>query len=225
MAVVTIYRLAEECLRIISGGNIPIASKVHINEIKISCGQVINSLLKVDYFQVNAKLGETIPNGTVMGLYEDIPVTSWRGKSAAKLPVKPIKLPRNMGVWSVFPSDDPDKEFIPVPMGQFALLQSQPLLSNLLNQCGYSVYGDQVLFTKNLSTPNPNDPLKVSMRLAIMDISLYGDFDPLPVLPEMEWQIKQQVCAMYGAEVVADKIVDPGRKEQKGIPINQQNQP
>lgn len=220
----TIYRLADECARIIYGGNIPDAGKVHINELKISCGQVINSLLKVDYLQINGKLGETIPNGTVLGLYEDIPVTQWRGRSAAKLPIKPIKLPRDMGVWSVFPSDDPNNEFIPVQMGQFALLRSQPLLSNLLNQCGREVYGDQVLFTKDLSTPDPNNPFLVSMRLAIMDISQYGDYDPLPLLPEQEWPVKQQVCAMYGAEMVSDKIVDPGIKEQKGVPINQQTQ-
>ncbi len=221
----TIFRLSEECLRIIYGGNIPVAGKVDIEEVKISCGQVINSLLKVDYLQINGKLGETIPNGTVLGLYEDIPVTQWRGKSVAKLPIKPIKLPRNMGCWSVFPSDQPDREFIPVQMGQFSLLQSQPLLSNLLNQTGYSVYGDQVLFTKDLTTADPNNPLLVSMRLAIMDISQYGDYDPLPLLPEHEWQVKQQVCAVYGVEVVSDKIVDSGRKEQKGIPVNQQTQP
>lgn len=220
----TIYRIAEECGRIIYGGNIPIAGKVSIYELKISVGQVINTLLKTEYFQINGRLGETIPNGTILALYEGIPVTKFQGKSAAKLPVKPVKLPRNMGVWSIFPDGQPDKEYIPLQMGQWGLLRSQPLLNDLLGQCGYEVYGDQILFTKDLSQPIQSPQPTVSMRLVLMDISQYGDYDPLPVLPEMEWDIKKQVCALYGAEVPADKIVDPGRKEQKGVPLTEQKQ-
>lgn len=220
----SIYRIAEEIGRIIYGGNIPIAGKVSIFELKIACGQAINQLLKTDYFQVNESLRETIPNGTVLGLYESIPITKYYDKSAAKLPIKPIKLKRDMGVWAVFPTGQPDKEFIPIQMGQWGLLQSQPLLNNLMGQCGYEVYGDQVLFTKDLSVPTTQPPPTVSMRLVIMDIAQYGDYDPLPLLPEQELTVKQMVLALYGNEPVSDKIVDPGRKEQKGIPITQQQQ-
>jgi len=220
----TIFRLAEECGRLIYGGNIPIAGKVSIYELKIAVGQAINQLLKVDYFQVNGRLGETIPNGSVLGLYTGIPTTTFNGRTAAKLPIKPIKLPRDMGVWSVFPDGEPSQEYIPLQLGQFGLLKSQRLISDLMGQCGYEVYGDQVLFTKNL-TPAPTDPpFKVSMRLVIMDISQYGDFDPLPLLPEQEFQIKQMVVALYAPEPVSDKVVDPGRKELKGIPLTEQKQ-
>src|ERR1700753_1975372 len=108
MPVITIYRLAEECARVIYGGNVPVAGKVTIKEIKIACAQVANQLLKVDIFSVNEQDGESIPNGTVLGLYENIPVTSWNGKSVCALPIKPLKLPRNMGIWSVFNSNNPD---------------------------------------------------------------------------------------------------------------------
>lgn len=224
MAAVTIYRLAEECLRIISGGNPPVASKVNINELKISIGQVSNQLLKTEYFQVNLKTKEVIPNGTVIGLYENIAVTKYKNVSQATLPIMPIKLPRNMGVFMVFDPENPSLQFIPLQMGQWGLLQSQPLINDILGQCGYEPFGMQVLFTKDITNNDLNNPTTVSMRLAIMDISLYGDYDPLPILPEMEFMVKQQVCAMYGAEIVSDKVVDSGRKEQKGIPVNQQTQ-
>ena len=61
MTVTTIYRLAEECLKILSGGNIQLASNVSINELKIAAGQVINGLLKTDYLKINTKTRETIP--------------------------------------------------------------------------------------------------------------------------------------------------------------------
>lgn len=224
MGVVTKYRLAEECGRIIYGGNIPVAGKVLLPELMISVAQVANAVLKTEYFQINAKMGEMIPNGAMIGLYENIPITQWRGKSQALLPVMPLKLPRNMGIYAIFDSSDPTNQYIPLQMGEWSLLQSQPMLSNLLGQCGYEAFGMQILFTKDLTSFDPANPTTVGMRLVILDINLYGDYDPLPVLPEQEWQIKKEVCAMYGAEIVSDKIVDPGHKEQKGVPIPQQAQ-
>lgn len=220
----TIFRLAEECGRIIYGGNIPNAGKVSIYELKIAVGQAVNALLKVDYLQVNGALRETIPNGSILALYEGILVTKWNGRSAAKLPVKPLKLPRDMGVWSVFPDGQPDNEFIPIQMGQWGLLKSQPLLNDLLGQCGREVYGDQVVFTRDLTAAPTAPSTTISMRLVLMDISLYGDYDVLPVLPEQEFAIKQQVVQMYGAMIPSDKLVDQGHKEQRGVPITEQKQ-
>lgn len=220
----TIWRISEECLRIIYGGNIPVAGKVDIEELKISVCQVTNGLLKTEYFQINGKTGESIPNGTSLGLYEGILVSKWKNVSQCTLPVKPIKLPRNMGIYSLFDPNNPSFEFIPVQMGQWGLLQSQPLINDLLGQCGYENFGMQIVFSKDISSDDPSNPTTVSMRLAIMDIAQYGDFDPLPILPEMEFMVKQQVCALYGAEITSDKLVDAGHKEQKGVPINQQTQ-
>lgn len=224
MAAPTLYLIADECLRIISGGNPPDATKVDINDVKLSVAEVCNSLLKVEHFQINWKLGENIPNGTVLGLYENIPVLAYKNVSKAILPVKPLKLPRNMGLFSIIDPENPAFEYIPLQMGQWGLLQSQPLINDLLGQCGYENFGMEVLFTKDISSGDINNPKLVSMRLAILDASQYGDYDPLPILPEQIWQIKKEVCALYGAEVVADKVIDAGRKEQKGVPINQQSQ-
>ena len=81
MAVVTIARLSEEITRLLAEENPAAASSISINEIKISIGQVVNQLLKIDYLNINTKLGETIPNGSVLGLYENIEVSSFNGKS------------------------------------------------------------------------------------------------------------------------------------------------
>ncbi len=223
MAVVTLGRLAEEVLRMLDGGQVQAASAVSANEVKIAIGQVANSLLKVDYLSVNAKLGETIANGTVLGLYEGIVPTSYKtGKSKATLPIKPLKLPRNMGIFSVFLSDEPDNEFIPLQMGQRNLLQSQPLINDLLGQVGYENFGMELVFTKDLPMLYPDKTL--SMRLAIMDVSQYGDYDILPILPEQEWQIKQEVVKMFSGLGIADKLVDSTTKQNQNIPLNQQKE-
>ena len=218
----TLYRLAEECLKLLSGGKIPVATGVSLNEAKISICQIANQLLKIDYLEINARWGEMIPNGSVLGLYENIAVTKFKNRSQAQLPIKPIKLPRNMGVWSVFPSDEPDKEYIPIEMGQWSLLQSQPLINDLLGQVGYEVYGNQVLFSRDLTVTGQSPT--VSMRLIILDFSQYGDFDPLPILPEQEFQIKQEFVKLYGGEPIPDKTADPSVNEQKNVPVTQQRQ-
>lgn len=228
MAVVTIARLAEECLRIINGGQIDAATNVTLNEVKISIGQVLNMLLKTEYFSVNLKMGEVIPNGTVLALYEDIAVSTWNGKSQATLPVKPQKLPRNMGVWAVYPKYQSngnyefDKEFIPLQMGQGGLIKSQPMINDLLGQVGYECFGDKLVFTKDIKSLFPD--VVLAMRLAIMDVSQYGDWDALPILPEMEWGIKQEVVKMYAQEPVADSVVDSTTTENRGLPIKEQKQ-
>lgn len=224
----TLYRLSEECLKLIEGADSSAASSISINDMKLAVCQVANSLLKTEFFQVNARMGETIPNGTSLGLYENIAVQSYNGKSTSTLPVKPIKLPRNMGVFAIYPKYtaigdyELDKEFIPLQMGQAGLLKSQPMINNLLGQVGYEVFGNQVIYTKDIKGMYPD--VVVSMRLAILDMSQYDDWDILPILPEQEWQIKQEVFALYMKQPIPDRLVDVTSKDQKGVPIKQQQE-
>lgn len=229
MATLTIYRLAEQAFSLIEGGDIKAASSISINELKIACGQVINALLKTEYISFNLKIGEVIDNGTVLGLYENVPCETANGKSQATLPIKPRKLPRNMGVWAVYPkyttnsNYEYDKEFIPLQMGQAGLLKSQPLLNDLLGQVGYENFGDKLIFTKDIKSLFPD--VVLAMRLAIMDISQYGDYDILPLPPEYEWAVITEVYKMYSSQPIPDKVVDSSVAEQKGNPVNQQKQP
>lgn len=132
-----------------------------------------------------------------------------------------------MGIWAIYakysPNDigyDLDKEFIPLQMGQGSLIRSQPLINDLMGQVGYENFGMDVIFTKDLKSLFPD--IKLAMRLAIMDISMYGDFDPLPILPEQEWQVINEVYKLYATQVVPDKLVDPTVDESKNIPTLQQ---
>jgi hypothetical protein len=219
----TLYRLAEECLKILSGGEIQSASNISISECKISICQVANQLLKAEHFSVNEKMGEKIDNGAILGLYENIAVSAYsNGRSQATLPVKPIKLPRNMGVFSVFLSDDPSNEFIPLQMGQMNMLKSQPMINELLGQVGYECFGLQMIFSKDLTLLFPNKT--ISTRLAILDFSEYGDWDVLPLTPELEWGIKNEVVKLYSGVGIGDRLVDVTDKSQQGVPIKQQQQ-
>ncbi len=225
----TIYRLAEECQLLLSGGTTAGAFNPTINELKIAVAQVANALFKVDYFPNNLSMGESIPNGAALGLYESVAVTQSGLVSKSVLPAKPIKLPRNMGVWSIWPAGHPELgEFIPLQMGQTNLLRSQPsILSDLSGQIGYENQGGMsIVYNKDLTLMEiDGEPISaVDMQLVILDFTQYGDWDNLPIPAEQEWDIKKQVVAMYANMPIADKTVDPGVNEQVNTPINKQRQ-
>jgi len=223
MAVVTIGRMSEEILKMLSGGSIQDAKNISQNEIKIAIGQVCNQLLKIEQFTVNEKMGESIPNGTVLATYEGIVPYAWvNGRSKALLPIKPIKLKRNMGIFSVYFTNNPDNEFIPLQMGQNSLLQSQLQINGLLGQTGYENKGLELQFNKDIVSLFPGETL--TAELVIMDIAQYGDYDVLPILPEMEWQIKQEVVKLYSGVGITDLLVDSTTKQQQNIPVTQQKQ-
>lgn len=224
----TKYIIAEQIFNILEGGTPGLASSISMNELKIAAENVINSLLKMDYLNVNEKLGEKIPNGAMLGWYEDIDVVSWNNRSKCTLPVKPVKLPRNMGIYSIVPKInidgyyDFDKEFIPLQMGQSGMLKSQALISDLLGQVGYENFGGDVIFTKDIKKLYPD--IKLAMRLVIMDMTLYSDYDILPITPEIHHQVVQEVIAMYSQQPIPDKLVDSTVKENQKVPVSQQKQ-
>lgn len=223
MAVPTIYRLTEEIKKILDNGSIQLASNVSWGEVKIAIGQVANAMLKIDYLNINQKLNEKIPNNTVIATYEGIAVTQYgTGKSKALLPIRPLQLPRNIGVFSVYINDMPDDEFIPMQMGQQAMAKSQPLLNDIFGQVSYEVKGMELRFNKDLTLLFPRETITV--ELAIMDISNYGDYDPLPITPEHEFEIKKQVLALFAPEGVTDLIVDSSNKMQSNVPVERQKQ-
>src|ERR1044072_1643917 len=221
MATTTKYRIAEQVVRMLNGGNIPAAAKVKIPEVKIAVEQVLNKLLKMEYLNLNIPSAEMIPNGASVATYEDIPVVQYGTRSKSTLPAMPLKLPRGIGVYQIFDPANVDCLFIPLEMGQLGFLKSQPLLNNLLGQVGYEWYGMDIIYSTDLTQP---DPVTVTMRLVVLDISHYSDYDILPIPSDMEYDVIQEVYKLFANEPIADKLVDSGVKEQKGVPINQQMQ-
>jgi hypothetical protein len=216
----TKMKISEQIQRFLGGGRTPTGQKVHIYEIRIAVEQVINKLLKTEYFQSNIALGETIPNGLVLATYDNIPVLPYKNVSQSTLPAYPVKLPLNLGVFMIFLTTDVTSVFIPLQQGDVAMLQKEPLISNLLGQIGYEVAGLQVMYNKDLTNGGTVTPL-VTMRLAVLDITQYGDTDLLPIPSSMEWDVVTEVCRFYGVEPNPVKIID-GSKDNNTTTSNNQ---
>jgi hypothetical protein len=214
-------RLAEEILLVLSGGRIGAGTKFHPNEIKLSIAEVANQLLKMEVMTQDIPMGNMIPSGAAIGTYENNKVSQYGKVSKAKLPCFPLKLPRNMGVYQVIDSNG--CELIPMELGQEGLIKSNAILNDLSGFIGYTCAGLDVLLTKDVTVPNTD--VFLTFRLVVLDFTLYSDWDILPLSPEQEWSIKGEVIKLYGGEPVADKVVDSGNKEQRGLPLKTQEQP
>lgn len=218
----TKYKISETVLRRLSGGNIKLATKVTIPEIAIAVEQLANKALKMEYLQTNLPTGNVIPNGASIATYENVLVTQYKNVSQSTLPAMPIKLPRGIGVWQIFRPDDVNNQFIIIDNTAEFLIIGQPVLSELSGCIAATQYGDKVQYTRDLTTPNVDT--FVTIRLIVLDISQYGDWDILPIPPDMEADIVNQAYNMFVAEPVANKLDDPGRAQQAGIPVTKQTQ-
>lgn len=219
--MVTRYLIGEQVRSRLNGGDAKAASWADIREIYKAIEQVVNSALKMEAFKVILPAGETIPDGLSVATYVNVPVVPYMGTARARLPAMPTRLVRNMGVWAIGPMNlDGDtilnSQFIPVGMGQSFFLQSQPMISDLLGQVGYEPSGLDILFLSDI-TKAPNNITQVWMKLIVLDISQYGDFDILPIPADMEADVIEQVYARFAPEPAPDKIVDPIALTQKTV--------
>ena len=209
MAAVTKYILAEQALYIIAGGFPDTAEPVQLVDMYPAIEQIVNALLKTQQFSINMPNGETIPENLLIGIYEDIPVIGLGYdilKSKATLPVQPISLPKNAGIYQIYDPRYPDSPFIPVQAGQTALLKTDVLLSDFLGQISYEPKGRTIFFNKNLPLYGVNI---VTMELVVMDISLYGETDTLPIPADMQGAVVQQLVQRFSPVAPETGTVNP----------------
>lgn len=212
----TKYKIAEQIGRLAKGSDIPAASSLKRQEINELVGQVINQLLKVESYKIlNEQTGDIVPHGLVIATYDPVAVTAYKTNySKATLPATPVRLPKGMGVYHIGGVNDPFNSHIPVPPGLFQMVSEEPLISDLLGQYAYEVHGNEVIWTKNLTTETPAIT-EVMMRLVVMDISEYDDFAPLPIPADMEIDVIGGVLKILGVKQQPDNKVDPVTERNK----------
>jgi hypothetical protein len=203
MANSTKYLMAEQVLLRLAGGYRDVAQSVQMEDVVKSIEQVINAMFQTQYYSATLPTGETVPDNLMIAFYENITVDSYGDKAKADLPIVPISLPRNMGIYRVVNSEDID--FIPVPLGQGALLKADKLLNDLLGSVYYEVRKNEIIFSKDVTLLGVDT---VNMYLVVMDISLYSNTDPLPIPANMEEEIIEKVFNRFAPIVPETGIVN-----------------
>jgi hypothetical protein len=192
-------QMIERCRRLLSGGFPSNRDRVRDAEIEKHLESAMNRLLKTEVLNTTFNIdGATIPDGVVLGTYENVSVTGGLNDTCTvKLPVTPMYLPEKMGVFSVYPSSYPEAEFIPIPAGQYYILQQVKEVNSLLGRVPYVWEGQKLTIYRNIIG---DGIFTVDLKIAIADLSQYGPNDPLPLSPELEEQAIQSVVAIYIAE-------------------------
>lgn len=123
----------------------------------------------------------------------------------AKLPVFPIRLPFDIGVWGVY-IEPYQVQCIPLSTAINDLIAG--LDEGLMeNQIGFTVEGRLIKFVgtysllQNAFTGTP----KVTIKLLVVDPQLLNDDDPLPIPPEYEDSVIKGVLALMNAVPLTEK--------------------
>jgi hypothetical protein len=104
MAYVTKYTLVEQIRSLLGGGGAKAGANYEPQMIAAHLQQAVNRHMRFEHMSVTLPGDETIPEGLVLAIYDAVPVEKYKGLSRARLPITPISLRRNMGVFFVGPS-------------------------------------------------------------------------------------------------------------------------
>jgi len=165
---------------------------IDLREVILLINQSINKVLKL-------QVAESFKAGMVdvpkCNLIEyTCPVTADSGNSRAyiTLPAVPLTLPMDMGIWSIAAATGAMTPYIPIPAQDVLVFQGANL-SYLEGKTGYYLQGSRVYFTKNITLSANGTVTSVVVNLLIMDISKFTDNDMLPISPEVESAIIDDV--------------------------------
>ncbi len=158
--------------------------------------QSINRFLKVQVMS-NIKAGNIeIPTCNI------IEYTLTPASNTVTLPVFPMTLPMDMGVWKVSLVSN-GVAMIPIN-STMSNVYGATNTSFLEGQTGYTVKGNKIKFTTSVTT-------LVAVELLVSDFSTTGETDPLPVSPDIE------------ADVITDVLdrISQGRFSQTELNVKQ----
>lgn len=214
--MLTIFSISESIRKLVEGGDAPEKPKYSMQEVKIAAVQIMNSLIKTQHLTEEMAAGEQIPDGTVLGEYDNIPVESYKNVSRATLPIMPVKIgTRNLGIFHVSRTDDIINGFIPFRVGELQMVGEEPLISDILGQVAYEPRGSHVIFNRDITDGDSETAItEVYMLLAVKDLSLYGDWDMLPIPASSEADVIQKTYEWLMGKQIPNRKVDVINKEE-----------
>lgn len=208
----SIYSIAEAIKGMLARDSAS-ASRPTLGVIKSVAIQVINSMLGLQHFTKTMGGGENIPDGLALAAYDSIAVESYKNISRSVLPVMPVSLPLNMGIFHVGKTDDIVNGFIPFQPGEIQLIGEDELISDILGQIGYWPAGKYIYYNRDITKAGSYSISEVFMFLVVKDLSLYEEFDMLPIPSNMENDVIIATYKQLGGQSQETKKVDVISKE------------
>jgi hypothetical protein len=165
---------------------------IDTREILLLINQSINKVLKLQVAE-SFKAGMVdVPKCNLIEYTCAVTAETGNNRAYITLPAIPLTLPMDMGIWSIAASNGAMTPYIPIPAQDVLVFQGANL-SYLEGKIGYYLQGSRVYFTKNITLSANGTVTSVVVNLLIMDISKFTDNDMLPISPEVESAIIDDV--------------------------------
>ena len=179
-----------------------------LKEINVAISQVVAELLKIEVIALSQNFAGLPPFGH-LATYDDVDVVEVDDRRCkVRLPAVPLKLPLQIGIYSVYSHECPDCLFIPVQSGALpmALATQHNGLSAMLSDdlIPYTPSGRYI----EIRRPKSEIGDTVSMQLIIADPDSLTDSDDLGIPPDYQDQIVKRVVDRFRARGVHDESND-----------------
>lgn len=187
---------------------------IDIREVKLLVNQSLNKVLKLQVAE-SFKAGMIdVPKCNLIQ-YSNAAVVqdSTNNRAYVTLPAIPLNLPMDMGIWSVAPNSGAMTPYIPIPSQDVLVFQGVNL-SYLEGKVGYYVQGKRIYFTKDITLVANGSVSGVTVNLLVSDFSQLTDNEMLPISPEVESTIIDDVL----------QTISNGRVSQAELASKQQQQ-
>jgi hypothetical protein len=165
---------------------------IDLREIILLINQSINKVLKLQVAD-SFKAGMVdIPKCNLIEYTAAVTADAGNNRAYITLPVIPLTLPMDMGIWSIAAATGAMTPYLPIPAQDVLVFQGANL-SYLEGKIGYYVQGKRVYFTNNITLAANGTVTSVVVNLLTMDLSQFTDNEMLPISPEVESAIIDDV--------------------------------
>jgi hypothetical protein len=148
------------------------------------------------------KDGQSVPDGAVIATYEGIPLDRRdNGRSSAKVPATPMSIPGGIGLFAVYPSGYPEKQYIPIPAGLLYTVTGNKVMNPLARKT--YCYGNGRVTINNDEIGN--GVTHVDMELCVMDISRLEEDEIVQIPGDIETQAVMAVVQLLSVDTPIDR--------------------
>ncbi len=191
-----------------------VSDVIDIREIKLLLAQSINKILKLQVAE-SFKAGQVdVPKCNLLEYTCAVTSESGNNRSYITLPAIPLTLPLDMGIWSIAASNAALTPYIPIPAQDIIVFQGTNVAA-LEQQIGYYIQGKKIYFTKDITLSANGSITSVIVNLLVSDFSQIGDNDLLPISPEVEAVVIEDVLTAISGGKVAQIELQSKQSQQQ----------
>lgn len=213
----TKYRIAEQVQRLYArflDKDNP-SDVIDIREVILFVRQSLNKILKLQVAE-SFKAGEyDVPKHNLLQYACTTVSEPATSRAYITLPAIPITLPMDMGIWSISAPASPLNPYLPIPSQDvlvFGTVANGANVSALEGQIGYYLQGKKIYFTKDITLEANGSISSVNVNLLVADFDSITDTEMLPISPEVESAIIDDVL----------QTISSGRVSQAELAVKQQ---